>query len=168
MNKHYSRKNIYSLGLTADRILKSLSCPIFKTHFSHKTESAGRCWPPLSDQKAAGWTLLLWPFPTWASLNFQLSCCAICSPVPAQLPGEQTGSLAQWMEQGCLHWTKETGKGITIYNHSEVLTEKHLYSCSWEPLFQAPRSREIHFPFLRTELLHWGSALSPPEFHVKA
>lgn len=94
MNKYYSRKNIYSLSLTGDRILKSLSCPIFKTHFSHKTtESAGRCWPPLSHQKAAGWTLLLWPSPTWASLNFQLSCCAICSPVPAQLLGSR---LAAW------------------------------------------------------------------------
>lgn len=52
MNNHYSRKNMYSLGLAADRILKSLSCPIFKTHFLHKTtESAGRCYPPWSEQK---------------------------------------------------------------------------------------------------------------------
>lgn len=142
MNNHYSRKNMYSLSLAADRILKSLSCPIFKTHFSHKTtESAGRCYPPWSEQKTAGWTLLLWPFPTYASLNFQLSCCAICSPVPAQLPGEQTGSLAHWMEQGCLYFTsttKETGRRITVCNHSEVLTENHLYPCSWAPSSQAP------------------------------
>lgn len=63
--------------------------------------------------------------------------------LPAQLPGEQTGSLAHWMEQGCLHCTKETGKGITIYNLSEVMTQKHLYSCSWEPSLQALQSREI-------------------------